>query len=318
MTIRFRTVLTVCLLWSVATVAYAQSIAESVSRSLGSEMKIREALEQDTRLEFIETPLEDICAFMSDMHSIPIQIDTKALDEVGLDTDAPVTRNLKGVSLRSALNLILDDLELTWVIRDEVLLITTAKAAKASVRVHNVLDMIAVGGTADRLAETLQNALAGPATDDGRPPIARIVPYQRTIIVRATEPGHREVESLLLQIRASMHGPSFGVRPALPPATVRPKPRHPSSVKRRKLQEHAAEIRKRKEREAAEREAAKKGPQDPFGGGGSANPFGVPRSDASKDADADPLAEDPFGERKTEKPGKTKRPPAAPEDPFAQ
>ena len=39
------------------------------------------------------------------MHKIEIQLDTKALGDVSIGTDTPVTKNLKGVSLRSALRM---------------------------------------------------------------------------------------------------------------------------------------------------------------------------------------------------------------------
>jgi len=55
-----------------------------------------------------------------------------------------VTRNLSGVSLRSALRLMLKDLDLTYVIRDEVLLITTPEEANAKLvtKVYPVADLV--------------------------------------------------------------------------------------------------------------------------------------------------------------------------------
>ena len=83
-------------------------------------------------------------AFLRDQHGIPIEIDKKALDNVGVGTDTPVTRNLKGISLRSALRLILKDLGLTYIIRDEVLLITSSEEAEKELvtRVYPVGDLV--------------------------------------------------------------------------------------------------------------------------------------------------------------------------------
>jgi hypothetical protein len=66
------------------------------------------------------------------------------MEAVGIGPDVPVTRNLSGVSLRSALRLMLKDLELTYVIRDEVLLITTPEEAIAQLatRVYPVADLV--------------------------------------------------------------------------------------------------------------------------------------------------------------------------------
>ncbi|NBV47062.1 MAG: hypothetical protein EBR86_15865, partial [Planctomycetia bacterium] len=110
-----------------------------------AEKKIYDALDKPVEsLEFNETPLRDVISQLQDSQGIPIQVDTKALEEAGLDLDAPVTRNLSGVSLRSALRLILGDLDMTYLIKDEVLLITTKEKAAENliVKVYPVADLV--------------------------------------------------------------------------------------------------------------------------------------------------------------------------------
>ncbi|MCH7726879.1 MAG: hypothetical protein IH991_10410 [Planctomycetes bacterium] len=87
--------------------------------------KILQALNEDTSIEFVETPLEDVIDTISDLHRIPVVIDKVALKEIGIDPDTPITRNLKNVSLGSALPLLLKELDLTCAIQDDVLVITT-------------------------------------------------------------------------------------------------------------------------------------------------------------------------------------------------
>ena len=102
------------------------------------------ALDTPTQAEFVETPLQDVITFLKDYHKIEIQIDTKALGEAGIDPAAPITKDFKRISLRSALRLIVGDLDLTYVVRDEVLSITTSQqAAKMlSTRVYPVGGLI--------------------------------------------------------------------------------------------------------------------------------------------------------------------------------
>lgn len=109
-----------------------------------AERKILEQLDAPTTLEFIETPLQDVIEYLKDLHDIEIQIDTKALDDVGIGSDTPITRNLKGVSLRSALRLMLRELDLTYMIENEVLLITTPEEAETrlSTKVYPVADLV--------------------------------------------------------------------------------------------------------------------------------------------------------------------------------
>jgi hypothetical protein len=110
----------------------------------GAEQKIFRSLDDIATLEFIETPLVDVIEVLKDAHQIPIEIDAKALDDVGLSPDIPVTRNLKGVTLRSALRLMLREMDLTYVVRDEVLLITTPEEAesKLTTKVYPVADLV--------------------------------------------------------------------------------------------------------------------------------------------------------------------------------
>ena len=53
------------------------------------------------------------------------------MKEEGIDENTPVTKNLKGISLRSALKLLLDELQLKYVIHNEVLLITSPTKAES-------------------------------------------------------------------------------------------------------------------------------------------------------------------------------------------
>ncbi len=105
--------------------------ATELSRRSPAEEKIAEALKQPTQIEFVETPLKDVIDYLKDLHHIEIQLDSAALKEEGIDENTPVTKNLKGISLRSALKLMLDEMHLTYVIHNDVLLITSQERPRA-------------------------------------------------------------------------------------------------------------------------------------------------------------------------------------------
>ncbi|NLF72708.1 MAG: VWA domain-containing protein [Candidatus Anammoximicrobium sp.] len=130
--------------WADLTLRRKKYASIDLARQGSAEQKIFSALEDDTRLEFIETPLNSVIDFLKDQHDINIEIDTKALDDIGVGTDSPITRNLKGISLRSALRLMLKDLGLTYVVKDEVLLITTPEEAESKLvtKVYPVGDLV--------------------------------------------------------------------------------------------------------------------------------------------------------------------------------
>jgi hypothetical protein len=109
------------------------------------EQKIYSALDEPvSRFEFTETPLRDVIAQIRDAHNIPVELDVKALEDAGIDLDTPITQNLSGISLRSALRLLLGNIDLTYLVKNEVLLITTTEKAQENlvVKVYPVADLV--------------------------------------------------------------------------------------------------------------------------------------------------------------------------------
>jgi hypothetical protein len=110
------------------------------------EQDIFNALKSPTDLEFVETPLKDAIDFLAEKHEIPIVLNSKKLEEAGVNIDTPVTKRLKGITLRSALRLMLGELELTYMVKDEVLQITTPEDAESPdnmvTKVYNVGDLV--------------------------------------------------------------------------------------------------------------------------------------------------------------------------------
>ncbi|MEM6799301.1 MAG: DUF4974 domain-containing protein, partial [Planctomycetota bacterium] len=112
-----------------------------------AELRISEALQgplTSVGLDFTETPLEEVVEFLRAEYQIEIQLDTPSLDELGIGPDEPITVNLRNISLRSALRIMLKQLELTYIIKDEVLQITTEEAAELelTVKVYPVGDLV--------------------------------------------------------------------------------------------------------------------------------------------------------------------------------
>jgi len=134
------------------------------------------------------------------VHNIEIQLDAKALGDAGVAPDIAITRNLKGISLGSALKLLLNELDLTTVVTDGVLLITTSEAASHMIelRFYDVADLVVVPGDTEVLAKSLQ-ALLTP-TGSGADSI-QIVPYRKLLLVRASIPDQEELTRILPEIR---------------------------------------------------------------------------------------------------------------------
>ena len=134
--------------WEDLTMRRQKYKAVDLGRQGGAEEKIFNELNRVTEIDVVEMPLKDVVLFIQDRHGIPIVLSQKKLEEASVSTDTPVTKSLRGVTLRSALRLILKDLELTYVVRNEVLQITTPEDAESELitKVYPVGDLVVPPG----------------------------------------------------------------------------------------------------------------------------------------------------------------------------
>jgi hypothetical protein len=199
----------------------------------GGAQQIMKVLDEPTEMDFVETPLKDVVQFLSTRHdNIPIQLDMKAITDAGGTADTPITFQMKGISLRSALRLMLHEHELDFAIHNEVLLITSADSP-TTLRQYDVGDLLR-GTTMDSLVQAVTFALprtmggqpqpatgaggpAGPAGPGGASgggfggggptvttPDGEVMSFQSVLLVRATDRGHANIETFLAELRHHM------------------------------------------------------------------------------------------------------------------
>jgi hypothetical protein len=194
---------------------------------------IEEALAETVSCEFEATPLVDVVSYLSDHQRVNIVIDKKALDDNGIETATPITKKLSNVTLRSAMNLLLRDVNLAWTIQDEVLTITTPEQAESilSTEVHDVADLVTCRDDKNELwedYETLVDAIVTtvrPSTWEasGGPAALRGATFgsAKVLIVTQTHEGHDQVVALLEKLRGAAQ--KNGAKPQ-PPRRTRPAP----------------------------------------------------------------------------------------------
>lgn len=122
----------------------AQRRAVDVKRYTQSELKVLDALDEETEFDFIDEPFSLVLDYFKQRHGIEIQLDRRNLIAAGIDPATPITRAARGITLRSALKLLLGDLDLAYSLRYEVLFITTATEAATmrDIRVYPVADLL--------------------------------------------------------------------------------------------------------------------------------------------------------------------------------
>jgi len=120
--------------------------AKTDLRMSPAERKIRESLAEQFSASFDRRPLSDAMNTISEMTGIPIIIDDRSIAEEGITVDQPITLDLKGnsISLKSAMNVMLERLNLTYSIKNEVLTIESSRFNKKELRkeVYNVKDLV--------------------------------------------------------------------------------------------------------------------------------------------------------------------------------
>lgn len=149
---------------------------------------------------------------MSTQFEIPILIDEPALMDEGISNDSPVNLSLAGISLKSALRLMLEPLQLTAVIDEQVLKITTIIKAEemVGIMIYDIHDL-PLNGDTNLLIETLTTVIKPESWGEaGGPGTVAQFEMNRTdekpakvtlLVVRQTEAVHKKIATLLADLR---------------------------------------------------------------------------------------------------------------------
>ena len=109
------------------------------------ELQIISKLDTPVRLDFRQTPISTVLEELANLTGVNIHLDPNGLAAAGVSSDTPITIALKDdVSLKSALNLILRSHDLTYVVKDEVLQITSTSMGRGQVytKSYSVADLV--------------------------------------------------------------------------------------------------------------------------------------------------------------------------------
>ncbi|MEM7473858.1 MAG: hypothetical protein AAF483_02640, partial [Planctomycetota bacterium] len=131
--------------WSEVTKTRAREVRESEIGMSPAEKEIWDKLKQLVMVDFKQRPLAECVSTLSDMTGVMMHIDEAGLAREGQTSDMPVTLTLNSqISLRTALDLLLNTQNLGYQVRNEVLVITSARdTASANVqRTYTVKDLV--------------------------------------------------------------------------------------------------------------------------------------------------------------------------------
>jgi len=179
--------------------------------------KIQNSLDENLELEFFDTSLEEVVEIIREQTGIPIHVDTVALELAGIDSDETVTAQL-AFPLRESLDWILDQLNLTFTVDEELLLVTTIEDAeiRRDVRVYPVAGLMKKSGTDDHsepsfgtLVDTITTTVSPESWESvgGTGSIASF-PNRMCVVVSQTESVHHEIEQALRAMFKTLRDPN--------------------------------------------------------------------------------------------------------------
>ncbi len=180
-------------------------------------------------LDYSETPLQDVVSQLQDDYGIQVRLNKPALEEAGIGTDAPVTIALHNISLNSALRLMLNSLQLRYVIDDEVLMITTQEDAEMHLKICVYDARKIIPDASEKNVKTLIDTIKACvdcstwAESGGGNAEIRALP-NGLIVVTQTQAVHHELQNLLTTIRGmSQNRPTESHASAKPATADEPK-----------------------------------------------------------------------------------------------
>ena len=174
--------------WDALTKVRKGSLAQEKSRRRSEkELEIERKLRTPVSLQFHDAPLAEVMDYLARLAQVNLHLDPQGLAEEGVTSTTPVTIDLsQDISLKSALNLILEPLHLSFVIKDEVLKITSEQLRDGHVYTitYTVADLVipipnfqpsgnmGMAGSLKDAMQTAGGAGIGGAANFAQPPIA--------------------------------------------------------------------------------------------------------------------------------------------------
>ncbi len=112
--------------WEAMTANRHKFGADATRRRSPGDIEIEQKLSTPVSMKFKQAPLGEVLAYLQKVTQVNMHVDPQGLQAEGVSTDQPVTIDLASdIQLKSALALILEPLHLAYVIKNEVLEVTS-------------------------------------------------------------------------------------------------------------------------------------------------------------------------------------------------
>lgn len=175
---------------------------KSKEGSIEANEKIYAALRTRLEPEYNGIPLQTLLTSLADDLNIPIWINTPELDLLGIDPDTPISIRLPNISARSMLRLVLDPLETTYIVRNEVLEITSKDSAESdpTIAYYDMAWAIDKSDYAGALVSAIENTI-DPDSWISNGGTSNISTVGSVLIVAAPDPTQQKIRAMFASLR---------------------------------------------------------------------------------------------------------------------
>ena len=164
-----------------------------------AEQKIRLRLNERGEVNFDQTPLVAVIKTFQAQFDVGIIVDEKSLEAQGVSLDTPITLEHPLTNFRNMLSLVLRQLNLTYVIDKDCIIVTSKNAAWGAIRYYDMSYLLPDNGLMAELIATIETMTSADAwqSNGGNYSIRSV---GSMLIVKADEETYFEIENLLRAI----------------------------------------------------------------------------------------------------------------------
>ncbi|WP_197455866.1 RNA polymerase sigma factor [Stieleria neptunia] len=193
--------------------------SELVHRGIGTDQwlsvndammrQAEEKLAKTNSVAFVETPLAEAVSQLSQTLDLPIVIDKRSLEDIGIDADVPVDADVYPLSGYDLISLILRQHDLVLTAKDNLLTVVADDIDSRYLlgRVY-WLEGIGIGGDFDSLMDLMETTI-NPDTWEAMGGASTMSPAPGNrpgLVVSTTYQTHRQIEQLLQTLRENSFG----------------------------------------------------------------------------------------------------------------
>lgn len=195
--------------------------------------RMKAILDQPADVNASDMPLSHVLKFLFEQHALPYEVDERSLAEEAISLDHMVSMKLSNRPLGKLLTLILDDLQLTYQIRNGLVRVLTKTEAENQMasKVYNLGDLSSSPQVLPQLMTAISRTVNGQWKEiQGEGGEAVPSAFGHLLFVKQTDQVHSEIEQLIQHLQLSWKNQAINEQTFMTPDLIIKTYKMPSEV----------------------------------------------------------------------------------------